>query len=90
MHIIIPDDYQDAVRHLDSFRKLAGQDVTIYNDHVTDVDTLAQRFHDADVLVLIRERTPIIEALLERLPNLKLICQTGRGTPHIDVAACTR
>ena len=90
MHIIIPDDYQDAVRHLDSFRKLAGQDVTIYNDHMTDVDTLARRFHAGDVLVLIRERTPITAALLERLPKLKLICQTGRGTPHIDVAACTR
>ena len=90
MHIIIPDDYQDAVCHLDCFHKLAGHEVTIYNDSVKDVGTLAQRFHDADVLVLIRERTSITEPLLARLPNLKLICQTGRGTPHIDVAACTR
>lgn len=90
MHIIIPDDYQNAVRHLDCFNMLDGQEVTIYNDSVKDVETLAQRFHDADVLVLIRERTAITEPLLERLPNLKLICQTGRGTPHIDVAACTR
>jgi D-3-phosphoglycerate dehydrogenase len=90
MNIVIPDDYQDAVRHLASFRKLAGHDVTIYNDTVTDLDALAERFHDADALVLIRERTAIDDALLARLPRLKLISQTGRGTTHIDVDACKR
>lgn len=90
MKIVIPDDYQDAVRGLDCFAKLAGHDVTIYNDTVEDVDTLAERFQDADALVLIRERTRIDEPLLDRLPRLKLISQTGKGTSHIDVAACTR
>lgn len=90
MHIVIPDDYQDAVRTLDCFRRLDGHEVTIYNETVKDVDTLAQRFQNADALVLIRERTAITEALLARLPNLRLISQTGKGIAHIDLDACTR
>lgn len=90
MHIIIPDDYQNAVRTLDCFDKLAGHTSTIYNDTVKDLDTLAARLEPADALVLIRERTHIPAGLLARLPRLKLIVQTGRGTTHIDVPACTR
>jgi D-3-phosphoglycerate dehydrogenase len=90
MHLVIPDDYQGAVRALDCFSKLADHRVTIYQDSVTDETVLAERFRDADVLILIRERTLITESLLARLPNLKLICQTGRGIPHIDLAACKR
>jgi D-3-phosphoglycerate dehydrogenase len=90
MRVIIPDDYQDAVRGLACFAKLAGHDVTIYNDTVRELDQLAERFAPADALVLIRERTPIREELLARLPRLKLISQTGKGTAHIDLAACAR
>jgi D-3-phosphoglycerate dehydrogenase len=90
MRVVIPDDYQDAVRHLRCFAKLDGHDVTIYTDTVKGVDALVRRFHDAEALVLIRERTSIDEALLARLPNLKLISQTGRGTAHVDVEACER
>lgn len=88
MRIVIPDDYQDAVRSLDCFARLADHDVTIHRDTVKDADALAERFADADALVLIRERTSISDALLARLPRLKLISQTGKGTSHIDVAAC--
>lgn len=90
MKIVIPDDYQNAVRGLDCFARLAGHDVTIYNDTVTDTAALAERFRDADALVLIRERTAIDDALLAELPKLKLIAQTGRGTTHIDTKACER
>jgi len=89
MRIVIPDDYQDAVRSLDCYRKLAGHEVTVYHDTVKDVATLAARFQDAEALVLIRERTQISELLLALLPKLKLISQTGLGMPHIDLAACT-
>jgi D-3-phosphoglycerate dehydrogenase len=89
MKISILDDYQDALRTLPCFRKLNGRDVTIWNDHVEDVDLLAERLHDTEVLVLIRERTKIRAALIERLPKLKLISQRS-VYPHIDVAACTR
>src|SRR6266436_6087585 len=90
MRIVIPDDYQDAVRHLACFETLAGHQVTVYHDHTEDVETLATRFQEADALILIRERTPITEPLLARLPALKLIVQTGRQAPHLDLDACTR
>jgi D-3-phosphoglycerate dehydrogenase len=90
MQVIIPDDYQDAVRHLACFAKLAGHDVRVFNDTVKDLNALAERFRDAEALVLIRERTPVGAALLDRLPRLKLISQTGKGTAHIDLAACTQ
>ncbi len=89
MKISILDDYHDTVRSLACFRKLAGHDVTIWTDHVQDVDALAERLRDTDVLVLIRERTKIRAPLLERLPHLKLISQRS-VYPHIDIDACTR
>ena len=89
MHITILDDYFDTVRTLPCFGKLAGHEVAIWNDHVQDTDALAERLHDTEVLVLIRERTQIRGAVLERLPKLKLISQRS-VYPHIDVEACTR
>jgi D-3-phosphoglycerate dehydrogenase len=89
MKITILDDYQDTIRTLACFGKVAGHDVTIWNDHTKDVDVLAKRLADTEVLVLIRERTPIQAPLLERLDKLRMITQAG-VYPHIDVAACTR
>src|SRR5215472_7808281 len=89
MKISVLDDYHDTVRTLQCFSKLAGHDVTIWNDHVQDTDTLAERLSDTEVLVLIRERTKIRAPLLERLHNLKLISQRS-VYPHIDIDACTR
>lgn len=90
MNVVIPDDYQDAVRGLACFSKLAGHEVTVFNDTVVELPALVSRFADADALVLIRERTAITDALLEQLPRLKLISQTGKGTAHIDMDACAR
>lgn len=90
MHIVIPDDYQNVIRSLDCFATLAGHQVSLYHDAVDDVQVLAERFADADALVLTRERTRIDEALLSRLPNLKLISQTGKVSSHLDMDACTR
>ena len=89
MRITILDDYFDTVRTLPCFAKLAGHEVTIWNDHVQDTDALAERLRDTDALVLIRERTKIRTPLLERLPRLKLISQRS-VYPHIDVDTCTR
>jgi D-3-phosphoglycerate dehydrogenase len=89
MKISILDDYFDTLRTLACFVKLKGHDVTIFNDHVQDVDALAERLRDTEALVLIRERTQIRAALLERLPKLKLISQRS-VYPHIDIDACTR
>src|SRR5262249_46863351 len=89
MNITILDDYQDTIRTLACYPKVAGHMVTIWNDHTKDVDTLAARLKDTEALVLIRERTPIRAPVLERLPKLRLISQAG-VFPHIDVEACTR
>jgi D-3-phosphoglycerate dehydrogenase len=89
VHISILDDYFDTLRTLECFGKLAGHDVTIWNDHVQDVDALAERLADTEALVLIRERTQIRGPLLERLPKLKLISQRS-VYPHIDIDACVR
>ena len=89
MKIAILDDYHDTVRTLSCFAKLRGHDVTIWNDHVEDIDVLAQRLADTEVLVLIRERTAIRAPLIARLPHLRLISQRS-VYPHIDVEACTR
>ncbi|HWA63012.1 MAG TPA: D-2-hydroxyacid dehydrogenase family protein [Caulobacteraceae bacterium] len=89
MKVAILDDYFDTLRTLPSFAKLAGHEVTVFNDHVQDNDVLAARLADAEALVLIRERTRIGAPLLERLPKLRLISQRS-AFPHIDVEACTR
>ncbi|SHH43838.1 D-2-hydroxyacid dehydrogenase family protein [Pollutimonas bauzanensis] len=89
MLIVIPDDYQDCVRRLDCYAKLAEHDVKVFNDSVAGVDELAGRFAGAQALVLIRERTRITAELLDRLPDLRLISQTGKVSGNIDIAACT-
>ena len=89
MKISVLDDYFDTVRTLPCFEKLRGHDVTIWNDHVQDVEALADRLGDTEALVLIRERTQIRAPLLERLPKLRLISQRS-VYPHIDIDACTR
>ncbi len=89
MKITILDDYFDTLRTLPCFAKLAGHDVTVWNDHVQDVDVLAERLKDTEILVLFRERTQIRTPLLERLPKLRLISQRS-VYPHIDIEACTR
>jgi D-3-phosphoglycerate dehydrogenase len=89
MKVTILDDYFDTLRTLPCFQKLAGHDVTIWNDHVQDTDQLSDRLKDTEVLVLFRERTKIRTPLLERLPRLRLISQRS-VYPHIDVETCTR
>jgi D-3-phosphoglycerate dehydrogenase len=88
MHIVISDDYQDSIRQLNCFEKAKNHTVEIYNDSVAGVDALAERFKDAEAIVLIRERTVISKALLDRLPKLKVISQTGKMASHVDLEAC--
>ncbi|MBE0627440.1 MAG: D-2-hydroxyacid dehydrogenase family protein [Burkholderiales bacterium] len=89
MKISILDDYHDTLRTLACFGKLAGHEVEIWNDHVQDVQTLAQRLKHTEALVLIRERTQIRAPLIDRLDRLRLISQRS-VFPHIDIEACTR
>ncbi|WP_042268871.1 D-2-hydroxyacid dehydrogenase family protein [Paraburkholderia heleia] len=90
MKIAILDDYQNAIRSLDCFRLLDGHDVDVLTQSIRDVDALAARIAEAEALVLIRERTPIPRALLERLPRLRFIAQTGKASAHIDLEAAAQ
>jgi D-3-phosphoglycerate dehydrogenase / 2-oxoglutarate reductase len=89
MKVSILDDYHDTLRTLGCFAKLSGHDVEVWNDHVQEVDALAERLRETEALVLIRERTEIRAPLLRRLPKLRLISQRS-VYPHIDVDACTQ
>jgi D-3-phosphoglycerate dehydrogenase / 2-oxoglutarate reductase len=89
MKVAILDDWFDTLRTLDCFHKLDGHEVTVFTDHLQDVDQLADRLRDSEALVLIRERTEIRAPLLGRLPKLRLISQRS-VYPHIDVDTCTQ
>jgi D-3-phosphoglycerate dehydrogenase len=89
MNIVILDDYQDAVRKLKCASKLEEYPAKVYTNTIKGVGQLSVRLRDADVIVLIRERTHITRQLLEKLPRLRLIAQTGRVGAHVDLQACT-
>jgi len=88
MKIAVLDDYQDCVRTLACFERLAGHDVKVLNETIADPRALAARLHDVEALVLIRERTRLTRELIGLLPALRVVSQTGRAGAHIDLAAC--
>jgi D-3-phosphoglycerate dehydrogenase / 2-oxoglutarate reductase len=90
VNIIILDDYQDAVRKLPCANKLDGLNAKVFTNSVKGAGALAVRLRDADAIVAIRERTHFSRAVLEKLPKLRLIAQTGRVGSHIDLETCTR
>ena len=89
MNIVILDDYQDAVRKLDCATKLDAFQAKVYTNTVKGMGQLTVRLKDADVIVLNRERTHLPRQVIDKLPKLKLIAQTGRVGTHVDVLACT-
>lgn len=89
MNIVILDDYQDAVRKLACAAKLDAYSAKVYTNTVKGIGQLSVRLKDAEVVVLIRERTHLSRQLIEKLPKLKMIAQTGRVGAHVDVSACT-
>ena len=89
MKIAVIDDYQNAFKTLKCFSKLSGHEVVVYTDPETDPTKIAERLKDADAVILTQQRTYFPRALIEKLPKLKLIGQTGRAATHVDLAACT-
>ena len=89
MNIVILDDYQDAVRKLECASKLEHYPAKVYTNTIKGIGQLAVRLKDAEILVLIRERTHITRALIDKLPKLRMISQTGKVGAHVDIAACT-
>ena len=88
MKIAVLDDYQDCVRTLACFAKLDGHEVVVLNETIAEPRALAARLAGVQALVLIRERTRLTRELIELLPDLRAVSQTGRAGPHIDIAAC--
>lgn len=88
MKIVAIDDYQDAFRKSKAFPKLQGHDVTVYTDTEKDPAKLAARLKDAEIVILTQQRSPLPRAVIEKLPKLKMISQTGHNAYHIDLAAC--
>ena len=89
MNIVVIDEYQDVVRKLECAKKLEGYPTKVYTNTVKGLGQLSVRLKEAEILVLIRERTQISKALLEKLPKLKMISQTGKISSHLDMTACT-
>jgi len=90
VHIAIADDYQNCVKDLKCFSTLKGNEISIYVEPTKDKAQLIQRFINADIIVVVRERITIDEELLKSLPKLKLIALVGRNSKFIDYAACTK
>ncbi len=89
MKIAVIDDYQNAFKTLKCYPKLAGHEVVVYTEPETGVDKIAERLKDTDAVILTQQRTAFPRALIDKLPKLKLIGQTGRAASHVDLEACT-
>jgi D-3-phosphoglycerate dehydrogenase / 2-oxoglutarate reductase len=89
MKIVIPDDYQNLVDQLECYSLVRHHDITRYREPARDLAQLVERLRDADVIVSIRERVEFSRALLEQLPQLKLLALVGRNSHALDFAACT-
>src|SRR5580765_2752088 len=89
MKIVVIDDYQNAFKALKCFPKLTGHEVIVHTDTANDVASLAEKLKDAEAVVLTQQRSSFPRALVEKLPKLKLIGQTGRAAGHVDLEACT-
>jgi len=88
MKVVVLDDYQQVALDCADWSRL-GADVSTLTRHVDDHDELVEELRDADVVVVMRERTPIPAGLLDRLPNLRLLVTTAPYNKSIDMAAAT-
>ncbi len=86
--LAILDDYQGVTLSHPAWATLPALHKTVFRDTLTDQDALVARLAPFDGILAMRERTPFPRALLERLPNLKLLITTGERNRGIDAAAC--
>ena len=89
MRVAVIDDYQSAFRQLSNFHKLKDHEVVTFSEPERDMNRLAEKLKDFEAVMLTQQRTWFRRPLIEQLPKLKLISQTGRNANHIDIAACT-
>src|SRR5215813_10582911 len=88
MKIAILDDYQNVAMKMADWAALATKtEITVFTDHVADVEALVERLAPFDILCVMRERTPLSREVLQRLPRLKLIASTGPRNASMDTSA---
>jgi phosphoglycerate dehydrogenase-like enzyme len=68
--------------------RIPGVEVTVFRDTLTDREALVRRLEPFDAILAMRERTPFPRALIERLPNLRLLMTTAARNRSIDATAC--
>src|ERR1700722_18841092 len=86
--VAILDDYQNVSLEMADWSPLAGRaEITVFNDHLSNLDEIVERLLPFDVVCVMRERTPLPRSIIERLPRLKLIASTGPRNAAIDIAA---
>jgi phosphoglycerate dehydrogenase-like enzyme len=88
IRIAVLDDYQDVAISLADWSVLDTRaTVTVFNDHLAESDAVVERLQPFDIVCIMRERTPITRAVIERLPKLRLISSTGSRNASIDLKA---
>ena len=86
--VAVLDDYQNVALTMADWSVLEGRAaVTVFNDHISDVDAVVSRLLPFDIVCVMRERTPMTRAVIERLPRLRLIASTAWRNASIDVTA---
>ena len=88
--LTVLDDYQGVAHRFGQWSTLpAGVEVEVLREHLDDETALAARLQDSFAVMCIRERTPFPRTLLERLPAMRLLCNTGMANAAIDLEAAT-
>ncbi|MCH7889136.1 MAG: D-2-hydroxyacid dehydrogenase family protein [Proteobacteria bacterium] len=88
--IAILDDYQEVALEMADWGALpAAAEITVFKDHLAEIDAVAERLADFEIVAIMRERTPFPRALFEKLPKLELLVTSGTGNASIDLAAAT-
>jgi phosphoglycerate dehydrogenase-like enzyme len=86
--IAVLDDYQNAALESADWSVIRDRaDITVFQDHLNDIDAVIERLLPFDIVCVMRERTPLPRNLIERLPNLKFIASAGPVNASIDVVA---
>lgn len=88
--IAVLDDYQGVALRMADWSPLNGRaQITVFRDHLSDPDALVARLEPFDAVCVMRERTPLTRAIIERLPRLRLIASTGPRNASIDLDAAS-
>jgi D-3-phosphoglycerate dehydrogenase len=89
MKIAVIHDYANALRGTRAFGKLSGHEVIVHSEAYTDPARVVEQVTGCEAVLLTQQRVKMTRQIIERLPGLKFISQTGRNVYHLDIAACT-